>query len=94
MDLKQFRESLQQPSPPPGSSVFLQALWYEGKGMWEKAHELIQDGNDKDSSRIHAYLHRKEGDQWNADWWYRKAAAGRPQLSLQEEWEQLVKMYI
>jgi hypothetical protein len=94
MDLKRFTESLQEPQPPAGTSLFLQALWFDAKGMWEQAHELIQDGNDKDSSRIHAYLHRKEGDQWNADWWYRKAGVRRKEQSLQEEWEQLVQLYL
>lgn len=94
MDPERFKESLQQPSPPQNSSVFLLALWYDAKGMWEKAHELIQDGNDPDSSRIHAYLHRKEGDLWNADWWYRKAGVSRPQQTLQDEWEQLVQEYM
>ena len=93
MDLHQFRQSLQQQQPPHAVSVYLQALWYDAKGNWEKAHMLIQDGTDRDSSLLHAYLHRKEGDLWNADWWYRKAGSERPKLSLEAEWESLVKQF-
>ena len=92
MDGKRFRESLQQPQPPAGCSLFLQALWFDAKGMWEQAHDLVQDGTGKDAARIHAYLHRKEGDVVNADWWYRKAGVNRPQHSLEKEWEDLVQL--
>jgi hypothetical protein len=40
---------------------------------------------------VHAYLHRKEGDSWNADYWYRKAGKKRPDVSLEQEWETIVK---
>ncbi|MDB5019007.1 MAG: hypothetical protein JWQ28_134, partial [Pedobacter sp.] len=42
----------------------------------------------------HAYLHRKEGDVLNADYWYNKAGRKRPALSLDEEWEQLVTHFL
>lgn len=90
MNLIQFRESLQAESPPAGLSVLLQALWYDGKEAWEQAHRLVQDEAGPQAALIHAYLHRKEGDNWNADYWYRQAGEKRPPLSLQQEWEQLV----
>ena len=34
---------------------------------------------------IHAYLHRKEGDKWNAGYWYRRANREYPKISLEEE---------
>ncbi|MEY4699958.1 MAG: hypothetical protein RL326_145, partial [Pseudomonadota bacterium] len=40
---------------------------------------------------IHAYLHRKEGDTWNADYWYRKAKRPSFTGTLHEEWESLVR---
>jgi len=43
---------------------------------------------------VHAYLHRKEGDLWNADYWYAKAKKDRPLVSLEEEWENLVKQFL
>jgi len=41
-----------------------------------------------------AYLHRKEGDLWNADYWYAKAGRSRPDIPLRTEWENLVKFFL
>lgn len=90
MDLSSFKESLHQPQPPEPLTVHQRALWYDGQGNWEQSHTLIQDLDDVLACLIHAYLHRKEGDTWNADYWYRKAKAIRPDISLAQEWEQLV----
>lgn len=89
MDLEEFKKSLFLQEPPASISVYIKALWYDGKGDWERAHQLIQDLNDKNACWIHAYLHRKEGDSWNADYWYAKANRERPIFNLQTEWEQL-----
>lgn len=89
MNLTDFKESLATDHPPVALSAYTQALWYDAKGDWKKAHELVQDLNDKNASWIHAYLHRKEGDLSNADYWYYKAARKRPLLSIGEEWEQI-----
>jgi len=94
MDLNRFKETLAATEAPAQASVYLQALWYDAKGAWEKAHELIQDLPDENAAWIHAYLHRKEGDVWNADYWYRKAGRKRPALSLQEEWAQLTAAFL
>ncbi|HUQ96305.1 MAG TPA: hypothetical protein VM010_01485 [Chitinophagaceae bacterium] len=94
MNAHQFTESLAATTPPDNASVYLQALWYDSKGDWKKAHELIQDLPDDNASWLHAYLHRKEGDAWNADWWYRKAGKQQPQFSLSEEWDQLVSAFL
>jgi hypothetical protein len=90
MNLAQFKESLSLPVPPATVSVYLQALWYDGNDDWEKSHNVIQDLPDTTASWIHAYLHRKEGDIGNADYWYRKAGRTRPAVSLQDEWETIV----
>ena len=89
MELATFKQSLAENDPPVDTSIYAQALWYEGKGDWNKAHELIQDLPDKSAAWIHAYLHRKEGDVWNADYWYNRAGRKRPSVSLDEEWEQI-----
>jgi hypothetical protein len=70
------------------------ALWWAGKGNWDKAHDLIQDVEDKQASLIHAYLHRYESDISNAHYWYTKADAKMPDQSLEIEWEVLVKKYL
>jgi hypothetical protein len=93
MNLTTFIESLQS-AAPPHSSVYLQALWYDKNEDWKAAHDLINDLEDKQACWVHAYLHRKEGDTWNADYWYNKAGKKRPAISLQQEWEQLVNALI
>jgi hypothetical protein len=87
----EYKNSLSQSSPNEPLSVYLRALWYDAKGDWDKAHTIIQDVPDKNASWIHAYLHRKEGDISNADYWYSKARRKRPAVSLDEEWEEIVK---
>ncbi len=94
MDITSLKGSLSADTPPLSASVYLKALWYDAKEDWNKAHELIQGLPDKNASWIHAYLHRKEGDTWNADYWYAKAGKKRPSVSLQEEWEQIVKAFL
>jgi hypothetical protein len=94
MNVSSFKESLSQGQPPETTSVYLNALWYDAKGEWDKAHGLIQDVEDKNASWIHAYLHRKEGDTGNADYWYSRAAKKRPLVSLNEEWEDIVSALI
>jgi len=94
MNILSFKESLSGNEPPQNTSVYLKALWYEAKGDWDKAHKLIQDVKDKNASWIHAYLHRKEGDITNADYWYSRAGKGRPVVSLEKEWEEIADALI
>jgi len=94
VDLHRFKSSLAAPEPPPGIPALLLALWHDGKGDWEKAHQIAQDIESREGARVHAYLHRKEGDLWNADYWYRSAGRTRPTLSLEQEWESLVTAFL
>lgn len=93
MNLSSFTNSLLE-STPPVTSIYLQALWYDKKDNWKAAHELVDGLGDKKSFWIHAYLHRKEGDASNAEYWYAKAGRKKPTLSLNEEWEQLVEIFL
>lgn len=90
MDFKQFQQSLALASPPSSLSDHLKALWYDGKNDWEQSHTIIQDIEDADAAWIHAYLHRREGDTGNADYWYRRAGKKRPSVALDQEWENIV----
>lgn len=92
--LTEFKESLSLEQPIIGLSVQLKSLWYDGKGDWNQAHAQVDKQKDQESALVHAYLHRKEGDIWNADYWYNKARQIRPNLSLEEEWEQLVLKFL
>ena len=89
MTLIEFKNSLNNPTPPPAPPL-LQALWHDALGEWNKAHNLAQDMNTPDGSWIHAYLHRKEGDQSNAQYWYNRANRKMPAYSLEQEWEEIV----
>ena len=89
MTLKEFTASLTQPHPPNGLPPLLKALWYDGKDDWETAHTIAQDVSSSEGSWIHAYLHRREGDEGNAAYWYRRAGRPVARGSLQEEWQQI-----
>ena len=90
MTITIFKESFAGNETPPTASIYLKALWFDAKNDWEKAHTLIQDLPDTNAAWIHAYLHRREGDPFNADYWYRRADKSRPDVSLAEEWEGMV----
>ncbi len=94
MDITAFKLTIRDNVPPLGLTIQQEALWYDGKGDWEKAHDLVNDLDDKQSAHVHAYLHRKEGDLWNADYWYRRAGRQRPDSTLEEEWEELVTILL
>ena len=89
MNFEEFKKSLSLTEPPPNISSYLLSLWYDGKGDWEKSHNIIQEIDDREAEWIHAYLHRKEGDVGNADYWYRRAGKKRPSSTLDEEWENI-----
>ena len=93
MNFEQFRESLTNTSPP-SVSEHLKALWHDAKGDWQQSHNIIQDIEDESAAWIHAYLHRKEGDIWNADYWYNKAGKKRPSVSLEQEWKAIATALI
>jgi hypothetical protein len=91
MNFEQFRQSLSSAEPPENLSAYLLSLWYDGRGDWERSHTIIQEINDGTAAWIHAYLHRKEGDIGNADYWYHRASKKRPAATLPDEWESIVK---
>jgi hypothetical protein len=72
-----------------GDNIYLQSLELDKAGDWNGAHELIQDVNSQEASWIHAYLHRKEGDEFNARYWYDRAGQNVCSEKLAVEWQQL-----
>ncbi len=91
MQFEIFSASLQTNNLPQGLTVYLQSLWYDAKDDWHKAHALVDSLTDSTACWVHAYLHRKEGDIGNADYWYRRPGKIRHSVSLQQEWETIVK---
>jgi hypothetical protein len=90
MKFEEFKASRQQESPPATLTAGLAALWYAGKGDWEQAHHIAQDLPTSEGSWIHAYLHRQEGDEANANYWYNRAGRSNPGIALEKEWEEIV----
>lgn len=91
MSVQKLRNNLDREEPPESFSPLVQALWYDANGNWERAHEIAQDIEGVHGARVHAYLHRKEGDLSNASYWYSRAGGNTPDVSLEEEWAQLAE---
>ena len=95
MNYQEFVDSLGHGECPLQLEPCLQALWYDASGNWNTAHEIVQNLGDPGAARIHAYLHRKEGDDWNARYWHRRAGTVYPEnMSLEEEWQFLVRLFV
>lgn len=90
MNLQLFKASVDDNQRLEGLSPALQSLWHQARGDWDAAHQLAQSDNSPTGYWIHAYLHRVEGDNGNAAYWYR--LAGKPVCTskLTEEWEEIV----
>lgn len=91
MKFEEFKASMAGELPPRGITSSLAALWYAGKDHWEEAHAIAQDVPTREGSWVHAYLHRVEGDQWNAGYWYNRAGKTMPDVGLEQEWEDIVR---
>ena len=95
MNYQEFIDSLKSTDCPHMLDPCLQALWYDATGDWDSAHEIVQRLDTPAAARIHAYLHRKEGDNWNARYWHRQAGSCYPEnMNLGQEWESLVNMFV
>lgn len=86
MSIEEFRRSLTDATPPAGLGHALQSLWFEAKGDWTRAHDILQDDSSAVGAWVHAYLHRVEGDAGNAAYWYRRAGKSVSSQSLADEW--------
>ena len=62
MQFEQFKSSLAGAAPPAEANLPAQALWWQAKGDWHRAHRCCQDSHDERGAWAHAYLHRVEGD--------------------------------
>jgi hypothetical protein len=91
MTFEEFKQSLANDAPTPDLSVPLAALWWDAKGDWARAHALVDELETRDGMAVHAYLHRKEGSDGNADYWYRRAGREFHRPSLEDEWKALAE---
>lgn len=74
------------------ASDYFHALSLAADGDWDKAHNLIQHEHATLAWLIHGYLHWQEGDINNADYWYNKAGQSRPDSTLEQELDRLLKL--
>ena len=92
MTYDEFTATLNNSEPPARLSPCLAALWHERRGDWNTAHEIVQDIETSEAAAVHAYLHRREGDLSNAQYWYRRAGRHADlTLPTEQEWEKLVQ---
>ena len=91
MEFETFKSSLMGASPPAGINGAVQALWWQAKGDWHKAHRCAQAEGNENGAWAHAYLHRVEGDQMNAGGWYKRAGKTPSTASLDAEWEEIAR---
>ena len=77
--------------PPRELPAALAALWWDAKGDWARAHSLVDELETADGMAVHAYLHRKECVEWNANYWYARAGCEFLRPTLDAEWQALVE---
>ena len=94
MTIDEFRSSVEQADCPPGVSGPLRALWMDARGDWDGAHRVVQELDSQGAAWVHAYLHRKEGDEGNAGYWYRRAGRPHARVPLEEEWTAIASALI
>lgn len=90
MDAKQFQSSLAGDKPPQELPAPLAALWWDARGDWAAAHGLVDELETRAGMAVHAYLHRREGAESNANYWYERAGREYHRTSLEQEWQALV----
>jgi hypothetical protein len=91
MNAQEFRESTSGTAPPRDLAAPLEALWWDAKGEWARAHDLVDELETPEGMAVHAYLHRKEGAASNAEYWYQRSATKFRRPTLEAEWVALVE---
>lgn len=91
MELPAFKASLKAARPPRGLTPPLKALWWAARQDWTKAHEIAQAQDDAPSAWVHGYLHRAEGDDANAAYWYLRAGHPAGKGALNDEWDAIAR---
>lgn len=79
------------PTPHADATPAQRALWFDLHGDWKAAHAEVEEPGCADECLVHAYLHRVEGDQSNAAYWYRRASAPVCRLTLDGERDALAE---
>ena len=91
MEYDDFIKLTEKQKPSEKLSGIYLALWYVLKDNWDMAHKTVQKLNTKIACQFHAYLHRVEGDQDNAGYWYSRAYIEPNSTSLEVELSDIIK---
>lgn len=93
MTVEEFRNTLAADEPPEELSEPVQALWWDAKGeaYWDRAHQLVDELETREAMAVHAYLHRREGQDWNAEYWYLRAGRRFHRPKMTDEWAALAE---
>jgi hypothetical protein len=59
MTYAEFHASLALDAPPATLTPPLSALWWDAKGDWARAHNLVDALETPEGMAVHAFLHRK-----------------------------------
>ena len=94
MQRHEFEASLTEATPPPSLGLELTSLWWITKNQWQRAHDLIDSATGPDRAWVHAHLHRIEGDNANASYWYRRAGRDKPNYGLSKERDVLLDYFL
>ena len=94
MNTKEFVQSIEEGNLPKDLDIETQALWIERNGNWQEAHDMVKSLETMKAFWVHAYLHRREGDIRNAQYWYSRAGRKLPDLSPDEEWQEIVGHFL
>jgi len=94
LNYEMFVRTTTRNSVPDDWPETLQALWWNIKGNWQKAHAIADAIDSKEGCQIHAFLHRLEGDNFNADYWYRRAHLDFPEIDLNDEQKAIIEALI
>ena len=91
MEYNDFIKLPEKQKPSEKLSGIHLAIWYILKDNWDLAHKTVQKLNTPVACRLHAYLHRVEGDLGNSDYWYGRASMEPTTASLETELSDIIK---
>lgn len=94
ISLADFKLTVSDSVPPGTIPAPLQALWWSAKGDWHKAHAIVMSEDSVEAAWVHAFLHRVEGDNDNARYWYARARRSAATGSLDAEWDEIATSLI
>ncbi len=67
----------------------LEAIELDMNEEWEEALRIVQHYDGQISCWFRAYLYRKAGDEWNANYWYDKAGRKMSKRNFDSELEEI-----